>query len=32
MKAFNCLMGAGRGSKIRATNDNVLRRAAVSPT
>lgn len=27
MKAFKCLMGVGQGSRVRATNDNVLRRA-----
>lgn len=30
MKAFKCLMGVGQGSRVRATNDNVLRRAWVS--
>lgn len=25
MKAFKCLMGVGQGSRVRATNDNVLR-------
>ena len=30
MKALKCLMGVGQGSGVRATNDNVLRRAGVS--
>lgn len=30
MKAFKYLMGVGQGSRVRATNDNVLRRAWVS--
>ena len=29
MKAFKCLMGVGQGSRVRAANDNVLRRAGV---
>lgn len=30
MKAFKCLMGVGQSSRVRATNDNVLRRVGVS--
>lgn len=29
VKALKCLMGVGQGSRVRATNDNVLRRMGV---